>query len=217
MKLLLTSAGITNTSIADSLLDLVGKPFSESDLVFVPTAANVEDGDKTWLIDNLAEFRDLGFAKIEIVDISAIHKERWLPKLEEADVIAFGGGNTSYLMDWVIRSGLKDRLRKLLENRVYVGISAGSIIACESIDKKSAESVYGEKIIGYDFDEGLGYFGAVIRPHLGSDGLDMKRMEALAAQFNETFYAIDDQTAIVSDNGRVEVISEGMWKKFEKR
>ncbi len=215
MKLLLTSGGITNTSIAKALLRFIGKPFSESTLVFVPTAANVEDGDKTWLIDNLAELRDLGFGKMEIVDISAISEDRWLPKFEEADVMVIGGGNTSYLMDWVIRSGLKDRLRELLKDRVYVGISAGSIIACKSIDKKVAESVYGEKIIGYDFDEGLGYFDEIIRPHLGSEGLDMKRMEELADQFNETFYAIDDQTAVCLEDGELRVVSEGVWKKFE--
>ena len=49
MKLLLTSSGFTNSSISDALLDLTKKPFNELNLAFIPTAANVEKGDKEWL------------------------------------------------------------------------------------------------------------------------------------------------------------------------
>lgn len=41
MKLLLTSAGITNDSIAKSLLDMVGKDVKDIKVAFIPTAANV--------------------------------------------------------------------------------------------------------------------------------------------------------------------------------
>ena len=57
MKLLLTSAGITNNSIKDALAGLIGKRFSDSKMVFIPTAANVEEGDKGWLIDDLKNFQ----------------------------------------------------------------------------------------------------------------------------------------------------------------
>jgi dipeptidase E len=42
MKLLLTSAGITNKSIANALFELVGKSPEETTIVFIPTASNVE-------------------------------------------------------------------------------------------------------------------------------------------------------------------------------
>ena len=38
MKLLLTSAGIKNTSIHDALVDLLGKPIAESSALCIPTA-----------------------------------------------------------------------------------------------------------------------------------------------------------------------------------
>ncbi|HSY61296.1 MAG TPA: hypothetical protein VK796_05435, partial [Cytophaga sp.] len=37
MKLLLTSAGITNKSIRNALTDLLGKPIEESKALFIPT------------------------------------------------------------------------------------------------------------------------------------------------------------------------------------
>src|SRR6478672_6310360 len=36
MRLLLTSAGITNTSIRDALVDLLGKPIAESSALCIP-------------------------------------------------------------------------------------------------------------------------------------------------------------------------------------
>jgi dipeptidase E len=38
MKLLLTSAGISNISIRNTLVDLLGKPIEESKALFIPTA-----------------------------------------------------------------------------------------------------------------------------------------------------------------------------------
>ena len=38
MKLLLTSAGIKNTSIHNTLIDLLGKPIAESNALCIPTA-----------------------------------------------------------------------------------------------------------------------------------------------------------------------------------
>ncbi len=39
MKLLLTSNGLTNASIANALEELVGKPRNEIKVAFIPTAA----------------------------------------------------------------------------------------------------------------------------------------------------------------------------------
>ena len=38
MKLLLTSGGVTNTSINDALVDLLGKPITECHALCIPTA-----------------------------------------------------------------------------------------------------------------------------------------------------------------------------------
>ena len=39
MKLLLTSAGVKNTTIRDALVDLLGKPIAESSALVIPTAS----------------------------------------------------------------------------------------------------------------------------------------------------------------------------------
>src|SRR3989344_4188215 len=60
MKLLLTSGGITNKSIAKALFDLVGKKPEDTTLCFVPTAATVEMGDKDWFINDLKNIDKIG-------------------------------------------------------------------------------------------------------------------------------------------------------------
>jgi hypothetical protein len=96
------------STIADTFESLLDQPFSQANLAYVPTAANVELGDKGWLIDRLAEMKALDFRQVDIVDISALSKDQWLPRLEEANVVTFGGGCTPHLLDWLARSGLSE-------------------------------------------------------------------------------------------------------------
>jgi dipeptidase E len=217
MKLLLTSAGISNKSISDALLELAGKPYAELNLAFVPTAANVEEGDKFWVIDDLVNLRNLGFKQIDIVDISVLPKDVWLPRLKEADVFYFEGGNTFHLMHWIEKSGLKELLSEMLKTKIYVGVSAGSIVVGKSLDLSTSERLYDEKVEDGSKDEGLGYVDFLIRPHLNSPyfpKVNLADLENFAKEFTETFYAIDDNTAIKVIDKKVEVISEGVWKKF---
>lgn len=122
MKLLLTSSGITSKTLESTLLQILNKPFSEASVVFVPTASNIEKGDKGWLIDNLVELQKLNFKQIDIVDISALPEEVLKSRLMEADVLVFGGGSPYYLMEWLNKSNLTNFLPELLKNKVYVGI-----------------------------------------------------------------------------------------------
>jgi len=217
MRLLLTSAGITNDSIKKALEELVEKPLSELKMAFIPTAANVEEGDKEWLIRNLSEFNSLGFNEIDIVDISALKKEVIENRLKDVDVLVFGGGNTSYLNYWVAKSELKDLLPVMLENKVYVGISAGSMIASTKMNLGESKDIYygdGKTVNS----RGLGFVDFYIRPHFGSidfSHVKSENIKKLAKDHPSPIYAIDDQTAVKFIDGKVEVVSEGKWKKFE--
>ncbi|PJA47151.1 hypothetical protein CO172_02955 [Candidatus Uhrbacteria bacterium CG_4_9_14_3_um_filter_36_7] len=56
------------------LFGLVGKLIEETSLVFIPTASNVEMGDKTWFIDDLTHLKNQNFKSINITDISAVEE-----------------------------------------------------------------------------------------------------------------------------------------------
>ncbi|MBI3486237.1 Type 1 glutamine amidotransferase-like domain-containing protein [Candidatus Daviesbacteria bacterium] len=217
MKLLLTSGGLTNQSIVKALKDLLAKSFNQLNLAFIPTAANVEFGDKSWLINNLLECQKLGFKSIDIVDISALPKKIWQKRLEDSDALLFSGGNTYHLMYWINKSGLKDILKKLLKTRVYIGISAGSIITTPSLKLSSVEKEPLKEIGETIYDDGLGLVNFLVEPHINSPyfpELTFDYVEQEAEKVSSPIYALDDNCAIKVDGKNVSVISEGIWKRF---
>ena len=220
MKLLLTSAGIKNKTLAQALLDLVGKPASEIKLAFIPTAANIPTVDMGWFIDNLWQIKQQKFKNIDIVDISALPREIWQPRLEAADILFFSGGNTSHLMRWLEESGLKEMLPELLKTRVYVGVSAGSIVTGPTLDTANAEKALRyKKQFGYETNTGLGFVDFCVRPHLNSSSSPNSRkeiVEEIAVRIPQTIYAIDDQMAIKVVDGKTEVVGEGEYLVFNK-
>lgn len=212
MKLLLTSSGLTNSAIIKALKKLVKGPIRTA---FIPTAANTVDENKDWLVKDITGFYKIG--EIDIVDISAIPKKLWLPRLKKANVIAVGGGDTAHLINCMRKSGFDKEIRKLLKTRVYVGISAGSIATAKTIQ---ASSDYIFQLYGDEAKippKGLGFVDFNIRPHFNSKFFPNVRDKVLKKALSGVkgrFYAIDDNTAVLYNDGQVSVVSKGRYKIY---
>jgi dipeptidase E len=219
MKLLLTSAGFTNQSIINALHELVQIPFNELKLVFVTTAANAMPGDKDWLVDDIKRTFDLGFKEMDILDFAGVPRDIWEPRLTNADILMFGGGNTFHLMHSIETTGLKPILSELVKTKVYVGISAGSMVATSNLALSQAGRLYSEEVGEVKSDIGMGFVHFHIRPHLNSEyftKVRIKNLEEQIKELSEPIYALDDNSALKITNNKIEVISEGVWKKIEK-
>src|ERR1700758_1562442 len=135
MRLLLTSAGISNPSIHDALVDLLGKPIAESNALFIPTAIypHPRSAGMAWKAicgKALSPLCELGWKSLGVLELTAlpsIKKELWVPMVQETDALLVGGGDPQYLCYWMQQSGLADLLPSLRET-VYVGVSAGSMV-----------------------------------------------------------------------------------------
>lgn len=209
---MLTSNGVSNKSLQNALRDLVS---GEIKIAFIPTAANPADGEKSWLINDLVNCRKVG--EVDIVDISALEKDIWLPRLKKANVIFVGGGDTVYLNKWITKSGLVDELPKLLRDKVYVGISAGSIVLSKDL-AASSNYLYSEDIS--KADKALGFVDFYVRPHLNSPDFPKVRDKYLkqdSQKLDQVVYALDDDSGIVFIDGAIKVISEGEWKKYSPK
>jgi dipeptidase E len=220
MKLLLTSAGIKNTSINDALVGLLGKPIAESSALCIPTATYAMGGPGTaWrFITGRAStpLCELGWKSLGVLELTAlpsIDEERWVPLVQETDALLVGGGDSLYLCYWMRQSGLADLLPTLRET-VWVGISGGSMAMTPNIGE---EAVYWKPPTGTD--RALGVVDFSIFPHLDHENMpdnSMANAEKWAAGLPVPGYAIDDQTAIKVTDGTVEVVSEGHWKLFTR-
>jgi dipeptidase E len=218
MRFLLTSAGIKNPSIHNALVDLLDKPIAECSALCIPTATHVFGRPElAWKFISGQEPRtpmcELGWKSLGVLELTAlpsIDTKRWLPVVQEADVLLVNGGDPLYLSYWMQQSGLADLLPSL--RAVYVGLSAGSMVMAPSI---------GKEFVGWTpptgGDETLGMVDFAIFPHLDHEDMpdnSMADAEQWAAAMPVPSYAIDDETAIQVIDGTVEVISEGHWKLF---
>jgi dipeptidase E len=220
VKLLLTSGGVTNTSIHDALVGLLGKPIADSRALCVPTAEWGHPGctpASAWRFvagTSPSPMCDLGWSSVGLLELTAlpsIGEERWVPWVREADVLLVDGGDATYLCHWMRESGLADLLPSLPET-VWVGVSAGSMVMTPRI----GDDFVNWRPPGGD-DRTLGVVDFSICPHLASEGMpgnSMAEAETWAADIAGPAYAMDDQSAIMVSDGRVEVVSEGQWKLF---
>jgi dipeptidase E len=221
MKLLLTSAGIKNPSIQNALIELLGKPTADCDALCIPTAlyghpwagprqawkciSGNEPGTPTVALG----WKSMGV--LELTALPSLDAERWVPLVRETDVLLAEGGDAAYLCHWMRESGLADLVSELRDT-VWVGVSGGSMVMTPRIgdDFVSWHSPAG--------DETLGVVDFSIFPHLENPDLPdntMAAAERWAADLSAPAYAIDDDTAIQVVDGTVEVVSEGVWRRFD--
>ncbi|MFZ1062096.1 MAG: Type 1 glutamine amidotransferase-like domain-containing protein [Acidimicrobiales bacterium] len=230
MKLLLTSSGISNPSISDALVALLGKPIADSTALFVPTGMHPFPGGGR-VIDvmrggadgPLCELGWKSLALLELTALTSVRRENWVPALQEADALLVWGGNVMYLRYWMRQSGLADLL-PTLENLVYVGVSAGSIVMtpfnCDAESNLRFAPDGSDMASGREYGLGLVDFTMwvhVDNPNPIFEEHTMANVEQWARGVPVPTYAIDDQTAIKVDNGVVEVVSEGHWKLFKPK
>ena len=219
IKLLLTSAGIKNTSIHNALVDLLGKPIAESSALCIPTATYAMSGGANLAYRFITgqattPMCELGWKSVGVLELTAlpgIDKEIWVPMVKETDVLLVNGGDPLYLCHGMRQSGLADLLPSLRKT-VYVGLSAGSMVMAPNI---------GEDFVRWKpptgGDRTLGMVDLAIFPHLDHEKMpdnSMAEAEKWAAKMPLAAYAIDDQTAIQVVDGAVKVVSEGHWKRF---
>ena len=220
MKLLLTSAGVKNSSIHDALLELLGKPIAESTALAIPTAAyghpavSPEGAMRFLTGQSSTPMCELGWRSVGILELTALpslDEDRWMPWVVGADVLLVNGGDTLYLCHWIRQSGLADLLPSLSE-KVWVGLSAGSMVMTPRIGDTFVEWVPPD-----GGDAALGVVDFSILPHLDHPDLPENSMadaERWAAGIGGPAYAIDDDTAIRVVDDAVDVVSEGRWRQF---
>src|ERR1700744_3145595 len=134
MKLLLTSGGIANNSMLNTLTNLMGKAIEDANALFVPTGVYPFPGGAQYAWKAIHGELGSGMCKLgwktlglfELTMLPSIQKEVWQKTLRDTDALLVWGGDQLYLSYWLRESGLAEFLPKL-DHLVYVGVSAGAI------------------------------------------------------------------------------------------
>jgi len=172
-------------------------------IVCIPTAANVYE-DKPWLEEEKQPFRNMGF---NLSDFDIENKSAWEVegKLTDADVVYITGGNTYYLLEKMKACGFEKAIRKCLdEGAIYVGSSAGAIVAGPSID--FIRDMDDPTKARLDDFAGLNLIDFKILPHIDHPKYGPKA-QAIAAEIKsaERVLGLRDNQAVLISGGYIEI------------
>jgi len=199
-NMILTSSLYESIELVKKFLD---KNTESKKILFIPTATNV-DKYKKYIHLTQKAFEDFGY-EVENFDVSIFSEEIAKEKLSEANTVFISGGNTFYLLQELKRKNLTSYLKEKIENGLlYIGESAGSVIAAPDIEYAS---IVDDKTLATELDDyvGLNLVDFYIVPHfkeepfvegsrntveLYKDKLDLKLInnkEAILVENNVTY------------------------------
>lgn len=188
----------------------------ENKLAFISTPADCETGDKQWLMDDRSS---LVAAGLEVTDysIEGRDSETLLHELSNYDILYVSGGNTFFMLQQSHKSGFFEVVHTLVEeqNKIYVGTSAGSIIAGPQLPEYLLD--LGEKNIDDSLLDaaGYGFVNFIVLPHWGSEDFKKGYLEGrlelmyherqfpvLALTNNQYVKIVDDSIEIIDTTKR---------------
>ena len=116
------------------------------------------------------------------------------------------------MMKWVNESGLAEILPELLKTKVYVGVSAGSMVTGPDLQLNISQQLYKEDLDQTENMNGLNLVVFYILPHYNSSHFSLRHKDTVtevAKEIKNKIYALDDMSAVKVIDGAMEVISEG--------
>lgn len=207
MKFVLCSEGFHTPNTVEACVKLVGKPQDQITIGIINEAYAVEEGDKRWVLDNLNSVANNFNGEIDIVDLLALSIDEVEKRLADKDVIFVVGGDTDYLMSVYQKTGFDKLLPKLLETKVYVGSSAGSMVVGKRISAAAYRLIYGEDS-KWNIDQYVGLVNLSVMPHLDSPHFPNRKESLLEAvgSFEGRVYGLRDDSAVVINGDDVQTI-----------
>lgn len=131
--LILTSSGLDDERVRGEIIENLPKPPSEITVAYITTAAKPE-ANKNFVERDRRQLTVLGFA-VEDLDIEGKGEAQLRYLLKGKKLVYVQGGNTFYLLKVVKESGFDKLVPDLLDRgAVYLGASAGSYLACPTIE-----------------------------------------------------------------------------------
>ncbi len=88
--------------------------------------------------EDIKDLAELGL-EVEIINLENLTEPETVSAFDLFDVIYVYGGNTFHLMNEANRSGFREHILEIIKNKLYVGVSAGSIIATPNISNAGWE------------------------------------------------------------------------------
>lgn len=187
------------------------KPVKGLKVAFIDTASESERGDLVWLDDDRDALIEQGF---DVFDYSITGKtyEEVSGALKDIDVLFVAGGNTFFLLEQANKCNFKKVVQNLLgKGVVYIGSSAGSLLACPNIEpiKFLDDPNKAPELKSYD---ALNLVDFIVFPHWGHERFKERQMKSVESIYSENYKVIllrDTQyVAIEGENYKIMEIEQ---------
>jgi len=203
--LLLTSGGM---AMKEEIMKLLQKPSYDVSVAFVTTAAkpleNLDYLKEDWRIMK----EELRF-NIEEVDIEGKNEAEVMQLLQPKDIIFVEGGNTFYLLKAMRACNFEKIIRKLLnEGKVYIGASAGSIVAGKTIKTAGWENG-DENIVKLRDLKGLNLVNFDVFVHYLPEDAEIIKKHMPFKWVRRKLKILTDEQAILVQGREVDLIGKG--------
>jgi dipeptidase E len=195
--IILTSNGLSSDSLIEKMQEYC-KALSNAVII---TTASVGYKEKDWHIPRLTnELKLLGLV-VDYFDFDYQNPELLL----SYDVIELNGGNPFYLLRSIKNSSCKSILKKLVNDKIVIGISAGSIVMQNSIELIARYSPEMNKEVNLLDLTGLGLSNIEVLPHYDRFINRFERFEQQTREYEiankcEVIRINDGQGVIVGSN-----------------
>ena len=207
MNIVLTSAGLKMPAVQGAILKLFPKSPSELKLAHIITASRVAP-DVSWLDKDRTAIKECGFQATDIL-LEDLAPDTAFSVLNQFDIIYVQGGNTFYLLKVARDCGFEQAVRKLLQdpNKWYIGVSAGSYIACPTIEMNDWKR---EKDDRYGVDDltAMNFVHFLVTVHYNREKYSELLRECLPTASHPVRVLTDDQAFLVKDD-QITLLGEG--------
>ncbi len=199
-KLLLTSAGLTTPNITNQFLQIIDKPVSQIKIIFVPTASRTDEELK-YVQESKKELLDLGILESNIQTLN-LNRPISFDEVVDYDVIYVCGGNTFYLLKKIRESGFDKVIVAFVKiNKLYFGVSAGSILVCPNID---IASPFDENDVNLTDLTGLNLTNVIVSPHYKDE--DKTIIDNFEKKEHYEIVPLTDKQALLVIDGEAKIV-----------
>lgn len=192
--------------INNGLPPVFGKPFNEFKALHVTTASKGAV-DTSYLERNREFFRSNKW-DIEELDLGGKQEDELWRILKHKELVYIEGGNTFYLLKTIRESGFETVIKeRLSQGLIYMGASAGSYVACPTIEMAAWK--HQDK---YDHCGVTDLTAMHLVPFLLSVHYKPEYRELLKEKISEAGYPVriltDEQALLVQDD-KIELVGSG--------
>lgn len=214
----------SNNYLNEYAIEKTGK--KNPNVLFVPTASM----DASPYIENIIDYYGEKECDVDILYLCNPSKNKVSleEKIEWADLIYIGGGNTEYMVSlWKKQQIDKLLYQAYVNGKVMTGISAG-LICWFAYGHSDSDYFVNSDNWEYKFVEALNYFPYIICPHYNEEGRDSFDSMLRKASLAYSGIALDNDIALIIEDDCIRILKaddnrkaylflhqDGSYKKIE--